>query len=274
MVTNIDMNKFEAWCKLRLSEKTVRQYREIAERFIRKYGKITVRDVEDYLTELAVENRAHNTIAKYYYALKKLFEFLKREDEFNTIPPITFEEVEVDWLQTEKILYLIENIESVRDKAIIATLYALGIRARELLALNRTDFDFNRMQVSVKVQKKRGRVVIVQKKIDDWLREILENYWSLRTDKNPAAFVTYRGARRLSYRRLEEIVCYWTGKILKKRYRSHVVGRHSRGAQLARAGVGVKLRADFLGVTERTAERYSHLAPMDLQKIPPPYLTP
>ena len=271
----INLDKFEAWCRLRTSQASAEQYRKIAERFIKKYGEnFTIDDVEDFFTELAMQNRKHNTIAKYYYALKKLFEFLKRDDEYARIPPIKFEEVEVDWLPTNKVIKLVDSIEDIRDKAIVATLYALGIRARELIALDRSDFDFKNMQVTVRVQKKRGKVVIVQKKIDDWLKDKIEAYWELRTDRNPAAFVTYRGAKRLSYRRLEEIVTYWTEKILKKKYRSHVVGRHSRGAQLARMGVGVKLRAEFLGVTEKTAERYSHLAPMDLQKIPPPDLAP
>jgi len=271
----MNLDKFEAWCRLRTSENSAIQYRKIAERFIKKYGKnFTAEDVEEYFTELVMMNRRHNTIAKYYYALKKLFEFLKRDEEYSRIQPIRFEEVEVDWLPTDKIMKLIDRIDNARDRAIIATLYALGIRAMELINLNKDDFDFKNMQVTVRVQKKRGKVMIVQKKIDPWLKGMLEEYWSERTDRNPAAFVTYRGAKRISYRRLEEIVTGWTYKVFKKPYRSHVVGRHSRGAQLARAGVGVKLRADFLGVTEKTAERYSHLAPMDLQKIPPPDLVP
>lgn len=271
----MNFDKFEAWCRLRSSENSARQYRKIAERFVRKYGdNFTADDVEDYLTELSMMNRRHNTLAKYYYALKKLFEFLRREEEFSKIQPIKFEEVEVDWLPTDKVLTLINKIDNSRDRAIVATLYALGIRATELISLNKSDFDFNNMQVTVKVQKKRGRVVIVQKKIDEWLKNIILSYWGERTDNSEAAFVTFRGAKRISYRLLEHIITTWTKKVFKKPYRSHVVGRHSRGAQLARAGVGVKLRADFLGVTEKTAERYSHLAPMDLQKVPPPDMIP
>jgi len=271
----MNLNKFEAWCRLRSSENSAKQYRKIAERFIRKYGdNFTADDVEDWFTELAMLNRKHNTIAKYYYALKKLFEFLKRGDEYAKVHPIRFEEVEVDWLPTEKVMKLIDRIDNPRDRAIVATLYALGIRAMELVNLNKDDFDFKNMQVTVRVQKKRGKVLIVQKKLDNWLKDMIEAYWRERTDRNPAAFVTFRGARRLSYRRLEEIVTGWTYKVFRRKYRSHVVGRHSRGAQLARAGVGVKLRADFLGVTEKTAERYSHLAPMDLQKVPPPDMVP
>jgi len=85
-----------------------------------------------------------------------------------------------------------DNFTGVRDRALLLCLLDTGARAREFLALNLDDVDF--VSGAVDIHKGKGgksRTVFVGKKS----RKALRAYIRLRTDNDPALWVTQHGGR-------------------------------------------------------------------------------
>ena len=90
-----------------------------------------------------------------------------------------------------------------RDLAIIECLYSTAVRASELLRLNRSDISFTRDDITVLGKGNKERVTYLNAKSHIHLQKYLE----MRTDANPALFVSTKAPHeRLTRRGLEDLV--------------------------------------------------------------------
>ena len=101
----------------------------------------------------------------------------------------------------------VEQIRSAckteRDLAIIECLYSTAVRATELLQLNREDISFSRDDIIVLGKGNKERITYLNAKSHIHL----QNYLSMRTDDNPALFVSSRAPfNRLTRRGLEDLI--------------------------------------------------------------------
>jgi integrase/recombinase XerC len=141
--------------------------------------------------------------------------------------------------------------ESLRDLAIIELLYAAGLRAGELCALDRSDVDLTSGTVLVRNGKggKSRKVPIHRLAV-----ERIGAYLSSRTDSNQALFLGTRGAR-LNSRSLYRIVNkYFPGS------HPHQL-RHSFATHLLDAGADLRSIQELLGHSHiATTEIYTHVS--------------
>lgn len=167
-------------------------------------------------------------------------------------------------LSPEEVLRLLEAADHPRDRALLQTTYALGLRLSEVLHLQVTDIDSSRMVVQVR-QGKGGKDRLVP--LSPRLLSELRDYW-LRYRPRPWLFP---GAKKSPLnaasvqRRLQRIVMR-SG--LTKPVTMHTL-RHSYATHLLEAGIDVVTLQRLLGHSSlETTTRYLHISTQRLQQTP------
>ena len=168
-------------------------------------------------------------------------------------------------LSPEEVAVLIEAAKAGRERTMIETAYACGLRLEELLRLHVTDIDSSRMVVIVRQGKgRKDRLVPLSPR----LLENLRSYWRAqrprtwlfpnRTQTGPLhAGTIQRGFRHLV-----------TRAGLTKPATMHTL-RHSFATHLLEAGVDVLTLQKLLGHTQlSTTALYLHLRSDHMRQLP------
>lgn len=187
------------------SEKTLAYYQKSIEAVLQAVGKqvcqITTDDLRAYLTKYQAANKVSKvTIDNVRRNLSSFFAWLEDED-FIIKSPVR----RIRRIKTAKVIketYSDENLEVMRDRctnerdlALIDLLASSGMRAGELVKLNRADVDFEERECIVLGKGSKERYVY----FDARAKIHLQNYLDARQDDNPALFVSLRAP----YRRLQ-----------------------------------------------------------------------
>lgn len=187
------------------SEKTLAYYQKSIEAVLQAIGKevrqITTDDLRAYLTKYQALNGVSKvTIDNVRRNLSSFFAWLEDED-FILKSPVR----RIRRIKTAKVIketYSDENLEIMRDRctnerdlALIDLLASSGMRAGELVKLNRADVDFEERECIVLGKGSKERYVY----FDARTKIHLQNYLAARQDDNPALFVSLRAP----YRRLQ-----------------------------------------------------------------------
>lgn len=187
------------------SEKTLAYYQKSIEAVLQAIGKevrqITTDDLRAYLTRYQATNGVSKvTIDNVRRNLSSFFSWLEDED-FIIKSPVR----RIRRIKTAKVIketYSDENLEVMRDRctnerdlALIDLLASSGMRAGELVKLNRADVDFEERECVVLGKGSKERYVY----FDARAKIHLQNYLAARQDDNPALFVSLRAP----YRRLQ-----------------------------------------------------------------------
>ena len=187
------------------SEKTLAYYQKSIEAVLQAIGKevgqITTDDLRAYLTSYQATNGVSKvTIDNVRRNLSSFFAWLEDED-FIIKSPVR----RIRRIKTAKVIketYSDENLEVMRDRctnerdlALIDLLASSGMRAGELVKLNRADVDFEERECIVLGKGSKERYVY----FDARAKIHLQNYLAARQDDNPALFVSLRAP----YRRLQ-----------------------------------------------------------------------
>lgn len=187
------------------SEKTLAYYQKSIEAVLQAIGKevrqITTDDLRAYLTRYQATNGVSKvTIDNVRRNLSSFFAWLEDED-FIIKSPVR----RIRRIKTAKVIketYSDENLEVMRDRctnerdlALIDLLASSGMRAGELVKLNRADIDFEERECVVFGKGSKERYVY----FDARAKIHLQNYLAARQDDNPALFVSLRAP----YRRLQ-----------------------------------------------------------------------
>lgn len=141
----------------------------------------------------------------------------------------------------------VEQIRSAckteRDLAIIECLYSTAVRASELLRLNRSDISFTRDDIIVLGKGNKERITYLNAKSHIHL----QNYLNMRTDDNPALFVSSKAPHdRLTRRGLEDIINRIAAKADVKNVHPHRFRRTS-ATDLLNAGMPIEQVQELLG---------------------------
>jgi len=162
-------------------------------------------------------------------------------------------------LSKQEVTRIIAAADNLKNKAIIQTLYATGVRLSELINLKVTDIDSNRMVVRVDQGKgKKDRYVMLSKILLSTLRE----YWKQAQPK-PRTFL-FPGVHpdsHFSRRSVQRIVKETTLRAhIDKPVTPHTF-RHCFATHLLEAGTNIRKIQKFLGHKGlRATEIYTHVA--------------
>ncbi len=146
-------------------------------------------------------------------------------------------------LSAEEVEKLRSSCQTERDLAIIECLYSTAVRASELLGLNRSDISFSQNDIIVLGKGNKERITYLNAKSHIHLK----NYLDMRTDDNPALFVSSKAPHdRLTRRGLEDIINRIAAAANVKNVHPHRFRRTS-ATDLLNAGMPIEQVQELLG---------------------------
>ncbi len=261
---------------------TMRAYRSDIEDF--------VRFIEESSTEIIDHNTIRAYIVKVYKDLKKsslarkvsaikvFFKFMKKKgyiDE-NTALIIRSPRIEKHlpkFYTIDEMFHFLDFLPkegwlNIRNRAIFELMYSSGMRAAEVLALDREDLHLEGMWARVMGKGGKERIVPFGQKAKEALQAYLELAVKIeKFNANKALFINFRG-ERLTYRGLLRIMKKHQIKAqLFKNLALHGI-RHSFATHMLDNGADLRGIQELLGHSKlSTTQRYTHISMDKLMEI-------
>jgi len=229
-------------------------------------------DMEAYLAWRFARHTQPRSAARYTSALKRFYRYLLRENLIAADPtlnldspklprslPKTLTEAEVERLLDSANA---ETPLSLRDRAMLETLYATGLRVSELVGLKLTAVNLNDGVLRVTGKGNKDRLVPLGEEAVAWLRRYLADARPSLMEKNlsDAVFVTARGGAMTRQ-------AFWY--LLKRRARAAGIERplsphtlrHAFATHLLNHGADLRVVQMLLGHSDiSTTQIYTHVA--------------
>lgn len=234
--------------------------------------------VREYLNEL-FSSKSATSIARKLASLRTFFQFCQRRGWVESNPAkevaspkipkrvpkfLTIDEVEV-------LLKAPDDMDTlgIRDKAILETLYASGLRVSELVGLDVNDLDLTEGVVRVLGKGKKERIVPVGSKAV----ESIKRYVHARptdfpaNERHGALFVNRQGGR-LTARSIERLVSKYLKRCgIQKTVTPHVL-RHTFATHLLNAGADMRGIQELLGhASLSTTQKYTHVSVNKMMEV-------
>lgn len=275
------------------SQKTIENYHHYLERFIvwaniKIPDDITLENVRRFRLFLnRYEDKKGRELKKitqnfYIIALRNFLKYLSKRD----VKCLAAEKIEVgknpassiQFLENEELERLLEsasgdNLQALRDRAILELLFSAGLRVSELVNINREQINLKGQEFSVRGKGDKFRLVF----ISDTAKKALEKYLAKRQDIDPALFVRTpkkglnngkKNNLRLTPRSVQRIVKYYAAKAgIVKDVHPHTL-RHSFATDLLMNGADIRSVQAMLGHSSiTTTQIYTHVTNQQLKQI-------
>lgn len=257
---------------VRYSKQTIKSYTSLFIEFINyvqepNYANISEVQIKEYLMYLvnrnvstSYQNQAINAI-KFYYE-----KVLKRDRKIYSIDRPFKDSKLPTVLSIEEVKAIINSVDNLKHKCIFKLIYSAGLRISELVNIKVSDFDKNRMQISIKGGKgKKDRYTLLSEKILIDLR----NYY---TQYQPKEFL-FEGQFGGSYSERSIQITFKEAcrkANIKKNATVHTL-RHSFATHLLEAGTDLRYIQSLLGhESSKTTEIYTHVTTKGFDKIRSP----
>jgi integrase/recombinase XerD len=239
---------------------------------IRSAEKVERTHIIAFLTLLRDLGLTPRSISRNFSAVKSFHRFLISEEFSKTDPT---ENVEApkrsrklpDVLNPNEIELILEqpnthHVLGVRDKAILETLYATGIRVSELIGLKQTNVLSDQKIIRVFGKGSKERIVPIGRSALLWIRKYQEEArprLAKRGQTNDVLFLNARG-RKLSRMSIWNIVHQFSVSAgIKKEVHPHTF-RHSFATHLLEGGADLRAVQEMLGHSDiSTTQVYTHI---------------
>ncbi len=263
----------------RLSSNTINAYMtdlKLYGEFLVKYqgiSDITYVDEEHinrYIASLKRSNSSKQTIARKIIAIKEFHKFLYNEKICDRDPakyidmPKASKPLPVV-LTKEEIARMIDSIKTdtplgLRDKAMIETLYASGLRISELVNLKTTDIHLREKYIVVIGKGNKERMVPLGDMAVVALRNYLENGRPFLAKKmGGTLFYNYQGNQISRQSLYKFIVKLAKDNGINKEISPHTI-RHSFATHLLEGGTDLRIVQELLGHEDiSTTQIYTHI---------------
>jgi integrase/recombinase XerC len=235
--------------------------------------------LRSFLAHLQSQGFSRATIARKLATWRSFFRYLTREEVLTANPAGHLSSPKIErklprFLFADECRALVEAPPDdtplgQRDRALLETLYACGMRVGELVALNLDDVDLNRATIRVAGKGARERLLPV----GAFAVRALEKYLlagrsALATARSgEALFLNYRG-KRLSVRGVRKIIDKYVHQICLERKVSPHVLRHSFATHLLDNGADLRAVQELLGhVRLSTTQIYTHVTRERLKEV-------
>ena len=235
--------------------------------------------IRAYLGWLDKRNGKKTTMARKLAVLRSLYRFLMREGRASGNPakevrspkqPQTLPRV----LTKDDAGALMEfpdgtGLASLRDRAILETLYSTGARVGELVALNWDDVSLQDVIARLQGKGRKERIVPIGAVAIEAIREYRAALPPSRAGRDGAHAALFRNLRggRLTARSVERIVAGYSSRLASGRISPHAL-RHSFATHLLDEGADLRAIQEMLGhASLDTTQKYTHLAMDHLLKV-------
>lgn len=272
------------------SELTIKSYREdlidLAEYLADSMGtdvradRVTPRDLRGYVAALHEAGYAPSSIARKLASLRSFYRFAQRQQLCDANPAKPLRNPRAGrklphFLTTAEVLRLLDcpprkNVQGIRDKAILETMYSAGLRVSEVVGLTDGDLDFHEGITRVRGKGRRERLAPLGK----FAVEALQEYKACRvlSPKVPKGgdspvFVNRFGTRLTTRSVGRMLDKYIAQSGLSSRTSPHTL-RHSFATHLIDRGAGIRSVQELLGHKSLvTTQIYTHLSTANLREI-------
>ena len=228
--------------------------------------------IRAYLGWLDKRKEKKTSMARKLAVLRSLYRFLMREGGASRNPakevrtpkqPQTLPRV----LTKDDAEALMEcpdgaDLASLRDRAILETLYSTGARVGELVALNWDDVSLQDGIARLQGKGRKERLVPIGAVAAEAIRDYRAALPPLRGARNGADAALFRNLRggRLTARSVERIVAGYSSRLASGRISPHAL-RHSFATHLLDEGADLRAIQEMLGhASLDTTQKYTHLA--------------
>ena len=236
---------------------------------------LTIRDLREWLIDLAGENLSENSKRRTISALRGFYKFLQFDGHIKKNPA-------EDLVAPQKGSYLpkflnqndVENLLSVpdvsteiglRDRAILEIMYACGLRVSEAVDLKMSDVDADSGILTCKGKGSKTRKVPIGKSAVEWVKR----YLILRRKKENIEinnlFVNFAG-RPINRQTIFKFIKEYAEKIGLEDVSPHTL-RHSFATHLVQNRADIRSVQQMLGHADiSTTQIYTHLTDTHLRQ--------
>jgi site-specific recombinase XerD len=231
-----------------------------------------------YLAWLATEGRgaqqgyARVSVARKLTVVRSFYRYLVQEGLFRSTPVPSGQSFKVkvaetlpDFLGQREVAQLMDapdesTVHGIRDKAILETLYACGIRLAEIHGLNLKDINFSRREMLVRGKGSKERLVLFGKPTEEALHHYINGpRHELQTQPTQALFLNRYGDR-LSRRSYEKMVRRYSAIAgTRADVHPHTL-RHTFATHMLEGGADLRVIQELLGHSSPTTTQvYTHV---------------
>ena len=232
----------------------------------------------DFLDELNQEERSRNTVIHMVSTLRKFFLYLQRYKVINDDPMAKIDSpkkatVLPDVLTVNEVNNLLEqpNLNKplgIRDRAIMETMYATGMRVSELVNLKVGDLHLTMSMLQILGKGDKQRIVPISAVAIEWLDQYLNSVRpNLVKKKTDYVFLNARGGQLSRQAIWQMLKKYVTSTTITKKITPHTL-RHSFATHLLENGADLRIVQEMLGHSDiSTTQIYTHVSSHHLSDV-------
>lgn len=216
-------------------------------------------DIKKWIISLSQQDITFRSINRKLSALKTYYSFLKKTQQIDLSPfekgifflktekkhKLPFSEVEI-----EKVLSHFSSkssFDEMRDRAVIETLYATGIRRSELADLRVGDVDFSQKQLKVLGKGNKERYIPIIPELEKTLEAYLQLREEVVNEKSEDYLFLVKSGKKIYPTLVYRIInSYFSAVTTKKDVSPHVL-RHSFASHLLDNGADLNTVKELLG---------------------------
>ncbi len=289
MKENMYAKGFKAFLRLEraLSENTLAAYLNDVHQLLsflkkKKHGQsvkdVTSDDLRGFLQYISERGLSAYSQSRVVSGVKSFYSYLLLEKIVDVDPSALLESPKPgkklpDVLGEEEMKNLIQSVDLTephgeRNKAILETLYACGIRVSELTNLKLSDLHFNQEIIFVIGKGNKQRIIPIgesaRKQLQTYIQQVRIHITPRNGEEN-IVFLNQRGGK-MSRQMIFLIIKKQAEKVgIRKNISPHTF-RHSFATHLIRHGASLRAVQELLGhVSISTTEIYTHLDDTDLR---------
>ena len=236
-------------------------------------------DLLAYLAARFKNRFAPRSAARLLSSLKRFYRYLHREGRIEIDPSLEIDSPKMprslpDVLTEEDVQSLIlapdlRTARGLRDRAMLETLYASGLRVSELVTLTIGQLNRDAGVLRVLGKGSKERLVPVGEEALDWIRRYLSDARAelLGTRSSDALFVTSRAQAMTRQAFWNLIKRYAVSSGIRKKVSPHTL-RHAFATHLLNHGADLRVVQMLLGHTDiSTTQIYTHVARERLKEL-------
>src|SRR5688572_3191164 len=255
------------WLEDGLSRNTISSYRSDLTQLVSFANKDLAKiDEADLFAFLASRKGRASSAARRVSTLKRFYQYLLRERRIGADPTLKIDPPKraprfpksLSESDVEALLAAPNTTTplGLRDRAMLETLYATGLRVSELVTLKTFELNLDANVVRVTGKGNKERLVPLGEEAADWLAR----YLKARSGKSDALFLTNRGAGMTRQAFWHLIRRYGARAIPGKKLSPHVL-RHAFATHLINHGADLRVVQLLLGHADiSTTQIYTHVA--------------
>lgn len=265
------------------SPETIRNYRSDLQqftRFLRSTRKgsssipvdsLTSDEIRAHLHSLDRQGEKAVSLARKLASLRSFFRFLLREALVKTNPTETLRSPRLP-KRLPRVLTKDDAAAlmafptgpsplSLRDRALLETMYSTGARVSEVVGINLNDLDEADGIVSLKGKGRKERLVPIGDVALQAIREYRRSLKPIPGNRHPSSpmFLNHRGGR-LTTRSVAKMVARYSSRLVSGSVSPHAL-RHSYATHLLDEGADLRSIQELLGhASLSTTQKYTHVA--------------